>query len=234
MKNIKVINKDYLDKVELLNKHLTIIPDGNIIKLIKQVNALEFIEIMLKVLDSKYMYDILSAREDMEKYHINETLVLTNLILKIKGEIKMEQEMRDCLDSVMDKLEIDYEEVFIRKDVRYKVKATGTLQAYSKDKSKWVDSYISIFTLDKEEIQPINVKYLILDEDSRTAVIFTTKREVQEHIDDYELMYKGIELNHCEPIPFIFDIDTKLSRQELENDFNIKILEMRVGREIGY
>ena len=86
MKNIKVINKDYLDKVELLNKHLTRIPDGNIIKLIKQVNALEFIEIMLKVFDNKYMYDIISAREDIEKYHINETLVLTNLILKIKGE----------------------------------------------------------------------------------------------------------------------------------------------------
>ena len=86
MKNIKVINKDYLDKVELLNKHLTRIPDGNIIKLIKQVNGLEFIEIMLKVFDNKYMYDILSAKEDMEKYHINETLVLTNLILKIKGE----------------------------------------------------------------------------------------------------------------------------------------------------
>lgn len=86
MKNIKVINKDYLDKVELLNKHLTAIPDGNIIKLIKQVNGLEFIEIMLKVFDNKYMYDIISAREDIEKYHINETLVLTNLILKIKGE----------------------------------------------------------------------------------------------------------------------------------------------------
>ena len=65
---------------------MTAIPDGNIIKLIKQVNALEFIEIMLKVFDSKYMYDIISAREDLEKYHINETLVLTNLILKIKGE----------------------------------------------------------------------------------------------------------------------------------------------------
>ena len=146
----------------------------------------------------------------------------------------MNQEMRECLDKIMDKLEIDYEEIFIREDVRYKVKASGSLQSYSMEKSKWVDSYISIFTLDKEEIQPTNVKYLILDEESHTAVIFDTKRDVQEHIDDYELLYKGSELNHYEPIPFIFDIDTRLSRQELENDFNIKILEMRIGREIGY
>lgn len=146
----------------------------------------------------------------------------------------MKQEMRECLDKIMDKLEIDYEEIFIRNNVKYKVKASGSLQAYSTAKSKWVDSPISIFALDKEEIQPTNVKYLVLDEESHTAVIFTTKREVQEHIDDYELQYKGNEFNHYEPIPFIFDIDTKLSRQELENDFNIKILEMRIGREIGY